>query len=413
MFQKIYLDYAATTPVDPEVFEVMRPYFSEEFGNPSSIHQFGQKAQEGVVKARHQAADFLNCQVNELIFTSGATESNNSVIKSFGRNAELAKSLGGKPHLIVSQVEHECVLASSQVVEKEGLAEVTYLPVNREGLVEIEELEEAIKPNTVLVSMMYVNNEIGTIQPIAEIGKFLAELNKKRQQKIYFHSDVAQAINYLDCDTKKLGVDFLTLSAHKIYGPKGVGALFIREGSPFLRFIDGGEQEFKRRAGTHNAPGIIGLGAAINKVRSEKLKLKSLEGLRDKLIGGVSEKISYAFLNGSREQRVANNANFRFEGVEGEAVVMALDLEGIAISTGSACAARSLEPSHVLLALGLNALETHSSVRFSLGRYTNGQEIDRVLDVLPKIIERLRNISGNIKGDGLVERGKLPDDFGC
>ena len=411
--QKIYLDYAATTPLDSEVFKAMKPYFSEKYGNASSIHQFGQEAQEGIIKARHQVADFLNCQAEEIIFTSGATEGNNAVIKGIGGNKKLARETGAKPLIIVSKIEHECVLAASDRLEKDGVAEVGYLPVDREGLVNLAELRTLIQPNTVLISVMYANNEIGTIQPIAEIGQMLQELNQNRKNKIYFHTDAAQAVNYLDCDVQKLGVDLMTLSAHKICGPKGVGALFVRKDTPLERFMDGGEQEFKLRAGTHNTPGIVGLGAAISKIKNEKLKIKNIERLRDRLIDGILKSISAAFLNGSREHRLPNNANFRFDGVEGESLVVALDLEGIAISTGSACAARSLEPSHVLIAIGLNSLETHSSVRFSLGRYTTGQEIDSVLAVLPKIIERLRNISGNLKGEGLVERAELPKDFGC
>ncbi len=410
---KIYLDYAATTPLDSEVFEAMRPYFSEKYGNASSVHQFGQEAAQGVVEARHQVADFLNCSAEEVVFTSGATEGNNTVIKGIGGNKNLAQAVGGKAHIIVSKIEHECVLASSERLEKEGAAEVTYLSVDKEGLVDLEELRNNIKPNTVLVSVMYANNEVGTIQPIAEIGSLLEDINKNRQNKIYFHVDAAQAVNYLDCDVQKLGVDLMTLSAHKIYGPKGVGALFVRQGTPLTRFMDGGEQEFKLRAGTHNSPGIVGLGAAIKKVKNQRVKAKEIEILRDKLIDGVHDKISGAFLNGSREKRLPNNVNFRFDGVEGESIIIALDLEGIAVSTGSACAARSLSPSHVLLALGLNHLQTHSSVRFSLGRYTTAQEIDKVLEVLPGIIAKLRNISGNLESTVPVERGKLPKDFGC
>lgn len=409
--QKIYLDYAATTPLDPKVFEAMRPYFAEKYGNASSVHRFGQEAQAGVIEARHQVADFLGCQAEEIIFTSGATEGNNTVIKGIGGNKNLVRTISAKPHIIVSKIEHECIIASSGRLEHEGIAEVTFLPVNREGLVDLEELRNNIKPNTVLVSIMYVNNEIGTIEPIEEIGRLLKMINKGRKNRIYFHTDAAQAINFLDCNVQKLGVDLMTLSAHKIYGPKGVGALYVRKGTPLVRFMDGGEQEFKLRAGTHNSPGIVGMGAAIAKVlsqRSDKTKK-----LRDKLIDGVLDRISGAFLNGSREKRLDNNANFRFEGVEGESIVIALDLEGIGISTGSACAAKSLEPSHVLLAMGLNALETHSSARFSLGRYTTGEEIDKTLEVLPKVIEKLRNISGNLESTVPVERGKLPKDFGC
>jgi len=396
---KIYLDNGATTPVDPEVFEAMRPYFSEIYGNPSSVHQFGVAAQEAVVKARQQVAKFLHCEAKEVIFTSGATEGNNTVIKSIGENQSLAPA-GQKPHIITSQIEHDCVLASTEKLVKNGRVEATFLPVNRDGRIELAELEKNIKPNTVLISIMYANNETGSVQPIAEIGKLLKKLNADREHKIYFHTDAAQAINYLDCDVQKLGVDLMTLSAHKIYGPKGAGALYVRSGMPLMPFMDGGEQEFKLRSGTHNTPGIVGLGAAIEKVSAQSGK--NLEKLRNKLIDGVLDKISGSFLNGSRENRLPNNANFRFEGAEGEAIIIALDMEGIAASTGSACAAKSLKPSHVLKAIGLNDLEAHSSEA----------EINQVLDVLPPIIEKLRNISGNL-GNSPVERGKLPDDFGC
>ncbi len=409
--EKIYLDYAATTPLDSEVFEAMKPYFSEKFGNASSIHQFGQEAQAGIIEARHQVADFLNCQAEEVVFTSGATEGNNTVIKGIGGSKKIADNLGAKPHIIVSKIEHECILGASERLEKDEMAEIDYLPVNRDGLADLAELRTKINPRTVLISIMYANNEIGTIQPIAEIGKLIKELNQGRKNRIYFHTDAAQAVNYLDCDVQKLGVDLMTLSAHKIYGPKGVGALFVRKGTPLERLLDGGEQEFKLRAGTHNTPGIVGMGAAIAKVKNEKLKIKKLEELRNKLIDGALKNITGVFLNGSREQRLPNNANLRFDGIEGESIMVALDFEGIAVSTGSACAARSLEPSHVLMALGLSHLETHSSVRFSLGRNTNDEEIDKVLAVLPGIIERLRNISGNLKIS--AEQKKLPKDFGC
>jgi cysteine desulfurase len=411
--EKIYLDYAATTPVDEAVFEVMKPYFSEKYGNASSVHQFGQEAASAVVRARQQVATFLNCQPNEIIFNSGATEGNNTIIKGIGQNRALAKKVGGKLHIIVSTIEHECVFAAAEFLAKQELAEVTFLPVNRDGLIEVEELEKSIKPNTVLVSIMYANNEIGVVQPLAKVSELLKRVNQGRENKIYFHTDAVQAINYLNCDVEDLGVDFLTLSGHKFYGPKGVGVLYARSGARFDKLMHGGEQEFHLRSGTHNTPGIVGLGEAIGLVSEKFLHNEEIKRLRDKLISGIREKVSHAFLNGSFDHRLQNNVNFRFEGVEGEAILVSLDLEGIGVSTGSACAAKSLEPSHVLMAMGLKPLEAHSSVRFSLGRYTTEAEIDRVLEVLPQIIERLRGISGNIKGEGLVERGQLPKDFGC
>jgi cysteine desulfurase len=408
--KRIYLDYAATTPVDPDVFEAMRPYFSEKFGNPSSIHQFGQEAQEGIVLARRQVADFLGCDSKEVIFTSGATEGNNTVIKGIGSNRDLTG--GSKPHIIVSSIEHDCVLGSAEYLKANDLAEVTFLPANREGLVEIEDLEKSIKENTILVSVMYVNNEVGTVQPVEEIGSLIKKLNESRSKKIYFHTDAAQAINYFDCDVNKLGVDFMTISAHKIYGPKGAGALFVRQGSVFSKLMSGGDQEFRMRAGTHNTPGIVGLGKAIEKVKAEKSRIEKTKNQRDRLIKGILDGISGSALNGSWDKRSPNNANFRFEGVEGESLLISLDMEGVAVSTGSACAARSLSPSHVLLAMGLNHLQSHSSIRFSLGRLTEDSDIEKIIQTMPRIIERLRSISGNLEG-GAVERGKLPDDFGC
>lgn len=410
---RVYLDYAATTPTDGAVFDVMKPYFSEKYGNASSVHQFGQESAAAVVRSRHQVAEFLNCQPNEIIFTSGATEGNNAIIKGIGASRSLAKKVGGKVHIIISAIEHECVRASAEFLAHQEIAEVTFLPVNKNGVVEVAELEKIIKSNTVLVSVMYANNEIGTIQPIAQISELLKRLNQNRENKIAFHTDAVQAINYLDCDVQKLGVDFLTLSGHKFYGPKGVGVLYVRVGAKFDKFMHGGEQEFHLRSGTHNTPGIVGLGEAISLVKKNSTHNKDLQALRGKLINGIQQKISHAFLNGPADNRLPNNVNFRFEGVEGEAILVSLDLEGIAVSTGSACAAKSLEPSYVLLALGLNHLDAHSTIRFSLGRYTTEAEIDRVLEVLPPIIERLRGISGNIKGDRLVEKGELPKDFGC
>jgi len=410
---RIYLDYAATTPVDKAVFEVMKPYFSEKYGNASSVHQFGQEAAFAIVNARHQLAEFLNCQPSEIIFTSGATEGNNAVIKGIGASRDLTKKIGSRPHIIISAIEHECVLAATEFLIKQEIAEATFLPVNKSGLIEVSELEKSIKPNTVLVSVMYANNEIGTIQPIAQIGELIKRVNQNRENKIAFHTDAVQGINYLDLDVQKLGVDFLTLSGHKFYGPKGIGVLYVRSGNKFDKFMHGGQQEFGLRSGTHNTPGIVGLGEAISLVKKNSAHNKELQVLRDKLINGIQQKISHAFLNGSTDNRLPNNVNFRFEGVEGEAILVSLDLEGIGVSTGSACASKSLEPSYVLLALGLSHLDAHSAIRFSLGRYTTEAEIDRVLEVLPPIIERLRGISGNIKGDRLVERGELPKDFGC
>lgn len=414
--KRIYMDYAATTPVAPEVMEEMMPYFSEKCGNPSSVHGSGEEAQQGVIEARRRVAEFLNCETNEVIFTSGATEGNNSVIKSVVNNPKI--SLEGLPHIIVSEIEHDCVLESAKRLMRERAAEVTFLPVGQDGRVVAGSVRAAVKPNTVLVSVMYVNNETGAIQPIEEIGKIIAEMNAGRTLKISFHTDAAQAVNYLDCDVKKLGVDMMTLSAHKIYGPKGAGVLFVKKGTPFQPFMNGGEQEFHMRAGTHNTPGIVGLGAAIARVKENHPKNEELKRLRDMLIDGILSSVEDAYLNGGREFRTPNNANIRFNGTEGEAILISLDGEGFSVSTGSACAAKSLSPSHVLKAMGMSDLDAHSSIRFSLGRYTTEEEIKKLLEVLPPIIKRLREVSGSF-GTGVfweedqTNTGGLPADLGC
>lgn len=387
---KIYLDYAATTPIDPKVLEEMLPYLKDEYGNPSSIHTVGQKAREAVDKAREKVAGFLGCSPIEVVFTGSATEANNLAI--FGI-VKVAQKQGIKPHIVTTKIEHHAITEPCETLEKQE-AEVTYLSVGKEGLVKVEDVEKAIKENTVLISIMYANNEIGTVQPIAGIGEMLQRANENRQQRICFHTDAVQAINYLNCDVKELEVDLLTLSAHKIYGPKGVGALYIKQGAKIEPLILGGGQEEGMRSGTENVPGIVGLGKAIEEVASHKSQNAEISKLRKQLIDGILDKIPNSKLNGSREKRLPNNVNFSFEGAEGEAMVIALDQEGIASSTGSACSSRSLEPSYVLLALGLTKEQAHGSLRLTLGRHTTEKEIGCVLEVLPKIIERLRKISG-------------------
>jgi cysteine desulfurase len=416
--KNVYLDYAATTPVDREVMKAMKPYFSEKFGNPMSIHSFGQEAQVVLDKSRKEIADFLGCDSSEIIFTSGATESNNSVIKGVIRHHYLRSANMFKPHIVTTQIEHHCLLNACRTAEREGLAEITYLPVYKEGIVKLQDLKKAIKKNTILVSIMYVNNEIGTVQPIAEIGRMLKTYNIKHETKkasliknekncsmfhvpcsmILFHTDATQAVNYFNCDVSKLGVDMLSLSGHKIYGPKGVGTMYIRKGTPIMQIMDGGEQEFGRRAGTHNVPGIVGLAESIRqlKVKNTKLKVKEILNLRNYLIKRVLKEIPDSYLNGSKEKRSPNNINFRFNNVEGESLVLTLDQEGIAASTGSACSTGTLEPSHVLLALGLNPEQAHGSLRTTLGKYTTRREIDYTIKVLKQAVKRLRNISGDI-----------------
>jgi len=389
--QRIYLDYAATTPIDPKVLKVMTPYFQKEYGNPSSIHSFGQKGQIAIDEARERVASFLNCSSSEIIFTGSATEANNLVIFGIVRSFQ---KIGMIPHIITTTIEHPAILEPFKKLQKEGI-ETTYLPVDKEGIVKISQIQKALKENTVLVSVMYANNEIGTIQPIKEIGEVISRYKKQNpNSKILFHTDAVQAINYLDCDVKKLEVDLLTLSAHKIYGPKGVGALFVKEGTKIEPIIYGGGQENNMRSGTENVAGIVGLGAAIEEVKKEKPKIKQIIGLRDKIIKKIFKIIPEAKLNGSFENRLPNNINFTLPGAEGEALVIALDEEGIATSTGSACSSRGLEPSHVLLALGLSEEEAHCSLRITLGRFTKIKEINEVLKILPRVIKKLRKISG-------------------
>lgn len=405
--KSIYLDYAATTPVDPAVSKAMKPYFSEKFGNPMSVHSFGRVAEEAVDKARQTVADFLNCESKEIVFTSGATESNNLAI----RGAVKAYAIANKkiPHVITTEFEHHCVLSTVQELEKEGLIEATYLPVNKDGVVKVADVQKALKLNTILVSVMYVNNEIGTVQPIAEIGKMLKAHNVERithsekrstfhapRSKILFHTDATQAVNYFDCDVKKLNVDLLSMSAHKIYGPKGVGALYIKNNTPIKHIQSGGDQERHMRAGTHNVTGIVGLSSAIEQVTKNKKQETNILKLRNYLIKKVLQEIPKSYLNGSLEKRSPNNANFRFDDVEGEGLILSLDMEGIAASTGSACSSGSLDPSHVLLALGLRHEQAHGSLRLTLGKHTTKQEIDYTVSRMKEVIKRLRKISGDV-----------------
>ncbi len=398
--KKIYLDHAATTPMDEKVLDEMMPYFSEKFGNPSSIHQFGQEAMNAVDRARQQVADFLSCNSFEIIFTSGATESNNMTIKGVIKASNVEN-----PHIITSAIEHHCVLNSCKEAEKEKI-EVVYLGVDKNGIIDLEDIEKAIKENTILISIMYANNEVGTIEPIAEIGKLLKKVNLEREEnklpKIYFHTDAVQAINYLDCDVDNLGVDLLSLSGHKIYGPKGVGALYVRQGTKIKAIQDGGEQENNLRAGTHNVPGIVGLGKAISLISVETRQClvstvsrgKEIKKLRDYFIDEVLKNITDARLNGSKEFRLPHNVNFSFKGIEGESLLIMLDQDGIAVSTGSACSSASLEPSHVLTAMKIPPEIAHASIRFTLGKDTTKEDIDYTLKVLKEKIKKLREISG-------------------
>jgi len=400
----IYLDYAATGPVKPEVLKVMKPYFSQKFGNPSSIHSFGREARAAVDKARIEVAKFLNCEPEEIIFTSGGTEADNLAIRGIIKSLKHL-NIKTKPHIITSSFEHHAALHTCEDLEKQGLAEVTYIKPDKEGIVHVQDVKKALKKNTVLVSIMYVNNEIGTIQPIAEIASVVRGSSKSKSlninsnlkakgrplTQIFFHTDAVQAIEYLDCDAKKLGVDMLSLSAHKFGGPKGIGALFIKKGTPIGHLQTGGAQEFNKRAGTENVAGVVGLGEAVKIISRQPSAISNqLKKLRDYFVDQIEKNISNIILNGSREHRSPNNINFSFLGAEGEAILLNLDLLGVAASSGSACTSGSLEPSHVLTAIGRRAEDAHGSVRFTIGEKTTKQDIDYVVNNLIKIIKKLR-----------------------
>lgn len=390
----IYLDYAATSPLDPKVLDAMLPYFGKKFGNPSSIHFYGQEAASAVDEARERVANFLGCVPQEIVFTSGATESNNLSIKGLIRNFK-KNNPDLLPHVIVSSIEHDSVLETAKELQNDVMAEVSYCPVDSRGKVALDSLEKLIKDNTALISVMYANNEIGTIEPIAEIGKMIRRINESRTNKIIFHSDGVQAAQFLDCKVNDLGVDLFSLSGHKIYGPKGVSALYIKKGTPLTSLVAGGGQEYGKRSGTLNVPGIVGLGEAITRLSENRESIKKMRRLRDKLIVKILELIPETELNGPRENdRLPNNVNFIFPGAEGESIVILLDQAGIAASTGSACASKSLQPSHVLLAIGIPKEKAHASVRLTLGKDTAEEEIDKVIEVLPGIVNRLREISG-------------------
>lgn len=392
---KIYLDYAATTPIDPAVLKKMMPYLEDKYGNPASIHRFGQETNSAINIAREKIAKFLNCKATEIVFTGSASESDNLAIRGPIKALKRKKQAGERTHILTTKIEHKAVLETCKDMEKDGIR-VTYLPVGPDGLINLDDLKAEILPETDLVSIMYANNEMGAIQPIRRIGQIIAEINKNKEHHTYFHVDAAQAANWLNCKVDELKVDLLTLSAHKIYGPKGVGILYIREGTPILPLITGGNHEWGLRAGTENIAGIVGMGEAIAKIRNTKSEFRNMEILRDKLVEGVLKNVQGSKVNAPRrsEDRLPNIVSFSFLGVEGESLVIALDEAGIAGSTGSACTSTALSPSHVLIAMGLPELDAHSSLRVSLGKYTTVKEIDTFVKVLPKIVEKLRKISG-------------------
>jgi cysteine desulfurase len=390
MRKKIYLDYAATTPTNPAVLKAMEPFFCQKFGNPSSIHSFGQETKKAIEEAREKVAHLINALPEEIVFTSGGTEADNFAIKG---TAYALKDFGN--HIITTQIEHHAVLNPCKFLEKQGF-KVTYLPVDKDGLINPDDVKKALTKQTILVSIMHANNEIGTIEPIAEIAKIIEEQSKilNLKSKIYFHTDAVQTVGHIPVDVKKLGVDLLSISAHKFYGPKGVGALYIRKGIKIEPLLHGGEQERKRRASTENVAGIVGFGKACELAEKEMEKeAKRLTELRDYFINQILTKIKKSRLNGHPTQRLPNNVNVSIEGIEGESMLISLDMAGIACSTGSACSSSSLEPSHVLLALGLSPEIAHSSLRFTLGRQTTKKDLDYTLQQLIKIVERLRQIS--------------------
>ncbi len=380
--QLIYLDNAATTKVNPKVVEAMLPYFTERFGNPSSVYGFAAANKEDITKARESIAKVLGVKTEEIYFTAGGSESDNWALKA---TAEAYESKG--KHIITTKIEHHAILHTCEYLESRGY-EVTYLDVDEGGLVKMDELRAAIRPDTILISVMFANNEIGTMEPIAEIGKLAKE------RGILFHTDAVQAFGHVPINVDEMGIDMLSASGHKLNGPKGIGFLYIRKGVKIRSFVHGGGQERKRRAGTENVPGIIGIGAAA-KLCAETMNERSAreKELRDHLIERVMAEIPYVRLNGHREKRLPNNANFSFQFVEGESVLIKLDMAGICASSGSACTSGSLDPSHVLLAIGLPHEIAHGSLRLTLGDDTTMEQIDYVVDTLKKIIADLRSMS--------------------
>jgi cysteine desulfurase len=384
--RRIYLDHAATTPTHPEVVKAMLPYFSEAFGNPSSIHSYGQEAKGAVEEARTKVAQLIGARSEEIVFTSGGTEADNSVLKGIA----LANEHKGN-HIITTPIEHPAVLEACKFLEKRGL-KITCLPVDKYGLVDPDDVKRVITGKTILISVIHANNEVGTIEPVEEIGEIA------REAGVYFHSDAVQTAGHIPVNVDELRVDLLAISGHKLYGPKGVGALYVRKGTRLVSLIHGGEQEKRRRAGTENVPAIVGLGRAVELAGQEMDKeIERQAGLRDKLVKGLMERIDHIRLNGHPRKRLPNNVNVSIDFVEGESMLLNLDLEGICASTGSACSSASLEPSHVLLALGLYPEQAHGSLRFTLGRENSEADVERVLDVLPGIVAKLRAMSPLLK----------------
>ena len=380
--KNIYFDNAATTKLDDEVLKEMLPYLKDNYGNPSSIYKLGREARKAIEDSREKIAKVLNCKANEIYFTAGGSESDNTAIKGI---AKANKKRGN--HIITSKIEHPAVLETCKQLEKEGF-EITYISVDEKGIVDLEELKKSIKPTTILITIMFANNEIGTIQPIEEIGKIA------KRNNIYFHTDSVQAVGSIKIDVQKLNIDSLSLSGHKFYGPKGVGALYVKTGVPFEKFISGGHQERNKRAGTENVAGIVGIGKAIE-LAYENLDEynKKIKELRDYYVKQVEEKIPYIKINGDMEKRLPGNSNISFRFIEGEGLLLNLDLKGICASSGSARTSGSLDPSHVLLAIGLPHEIAHGSLRVSIGKYNTKEEIDYLIENLMEIVTRLREMS--------------------
>jgi cysteine desulfurase len=383
---RVYMDYAATTPVDPRVFEAMKPYFSEKFGNSVSLHKQGREAKEALDESRKTVASLMNAKPDELIFMGSATESTNMALKGIA----FANRKKGK-HIVTSKIEHHCVLEPARWLEKQGF-EVTRLPVDRFGFVDLTQLEDAIRKDTILVSVMHANNEIGTIQDIEKIGEICKE------KGVYFHADAAQSFGKIPIDVKKMNLDMLSVSSHKMYGPKGVGGLYIRKGTKIEPLLHGGGHEFRKRSSTVNVAGVVGFAEAARIQKEEMVSDAQKQiAIRDRLIKELLN-IEDAHLTGHPTKRLPNNASFWFAYIEGESLLMQVDINGVSASTGSACSSASLEACHVLLAIGLKPQEAHGSLRLSLGKYTTNEDADYVLEVVPKSVERLREISPFKKG---------------
>ena len=387
--RKVYLDYSTTTPTDPRVVEEMIPYFTEHFGNPSSIYSTGLEAKDAIEHAREQVAHLINAEPKELIFTSGGTESDNWALIATARRLQHK----GK-HIITSAIEHHAILHSCEYLAKEGF-DITYVGVDHDGLVDPAEVEAAIRPDTILISIMYVNNEVGSVQPITEIGAIA------KKHGVLFHTDAVQALGNVPIDVKTMNIDMMSMSSHKIYGPKGIGAIYIRSGVNLPTYIHGGAQERKKRAGTENVPGIVGFGKAAELAcQNFNTHVAHVSKLRDHFVDRVLNEIPYTYFNGSKDHRHPGNANITFEYVEGESILLYLDFAGVSCSSGSACSSRSLQPSHVLTAMGIPVELIHGSIRFTFGNPTTMEDVDYTVDKLKGIIEKLRGISSISKEKG-------------